>query len=217
MSDQTTYDPLVALREYRHLAPWNLSGLTSLVSALLGVSRVRPINAAAATVPNQRTVRFYVNRGLVAPPEGRGTSAIYHYRHLLQLLFIKLRQMEGATLTVIEEELKRLTGDVIERRVASTLGDELPSPIDLPLISSQSNQSGRSGRVFGTRINPSDENQNASEKKDSAWVRVSIAEGIELHVAQDHPVLKEVGDTTEISRAVGMTLDRLIGNASSGT
>ena len=65
----------------------------------------------------ERTVRFYVGRGLLGGPEGRGTAATYSYRHLLQLLAIKLRQMEGATLGAIEKELAESPGDVLEKRV----------------------------------------------------------------------------------------------------
>ncbi|NIQ53193.1 MAG: MerR family transcriptional regulator, partial [Gammaproteobacteria bacterium] len=83
---------------YRQLAPWNLRDLATLAGALLDASGVRPINAAASAHPSERTIRFYVTRQLVTPPEGRGTAATYSYRHLLQVLAIKLRQMEGITL-----------------------------------------------------------------------------------------------------------------------
>ena len=68
----------------------------------------------------ERTIRFYVARHLVAAPEGRGTAATYSYRHLHKVLAIKLRQMEGVTLSRIAEELAVTTGDVLERRVAGT-------------------------------------------------------------------------------------------------
>ena len=68
-------DPLHVLREYRNLAPWNLRDLSVLVGAVLDVSAVTPINAAARAAPSERTIRFYVTRGLVSPPVGRGTAA----------------------------------------------------------------------------------------------------------------------------------------------
>ena len=64
----------------------------------------------------------------MSPPEGRGTAAVYGYRHLLQVLAIKLRQMEGATLDTLSAEFAGMTGDVIERRVAAALGTTLPTP-----------------------------------------------------------------------------------------
>src|SRR6185369_9450968 len=115
-------DPLMVLREYRQLAPWSLRDLAMVSAAILEASAVRPINAAASAHPNERTIRFYVTRGLVAAPEGRGTAAVYSYRHLLQVLAIKLRQMEGGTLETMTREFAGLTGDLIERRVAGVLG-----------------------------------------------------------------------------------------------
>ena len=90
MSGAPQAEPLHILREYRHLAPWNLRDLSVLVGAILDASSVTPINAAARASPSERTIRFYVTKGLVSPPEGRGTAATYSYRHFLQLLWIKL-------------------------------------------------------------------------------------------------------------------------------
>jgi len=124
----TTGDPLKTLWAYRGLAPWSLRELSALAGAILRASDVYPVNAVARAVPSDRAIRFYISRGLVSPPEGHGTSAIYMYRHLLQVLAIKLRQMEGATLDTIREELTGLAGDVVERRVAAALGPALPDP-----------------------------------------------------------------------------------------
>ena len=126
-------DPLHVLREYRNLAPWNLRDLSVVVGAVLDASAVTPINAAARAAPSERTIRFYVTRGLVSPPEGRGTAATYSYRHFLQLLAIKLRQMEGATLAAITKDMHDQTGDVLERRCAQVLGTSLPTP-DRPTV-----------------------------------------------------------------------------------
>src|SRR3989475_7548255 len=141
-------DPLHALREYRNLAPWNLRDLSVLVGAVLQASAVTPINAAARATPSERTIRFYVAKGLVSPPEGRGTAATYTYRHFLQLLCIKLRQMEGATLAAITKEMSDQTGDVLERRAAQVLGASLPTPDRLPLKGAEGMPRGRSGRAL---------------------------------------------------------------------
>src|SRR5438093_1158728 len=90
MSGAPQNEPLHVLREYRHLAPWNLRDLSVLVGAVLDASSITPINAAARASPSERTIRFYVTKGLVSPPEGRGTAATYSYRHFLQLLWIEL-------------------------------------------------------------------------------------------------------------------------------
>src|SRR5215212_3089102 len=141
-------DPLTTLREYRALAPWGLRDLAALAGGILDASGVVPVNAAARARPSERTIRFYVARSLVSPPDGRGTAAVYSYRHLLQVLAIKLRQMEGATLETMTREFADLTGDVIERRVAGVLGPALPRPERLALLQAPGTGRGRVGRAL---------------------------------------------------------------------
>src|SRR5207244_667426 len=162
-------DPLHVLREDRDLAPWNLRDLSVVVGAVLDASAVTPINAAARAAPSERTIRFYVTRGLVSPPEGRGTAATYSYRHFLQLLAIKLRQMEGATLAAITKDMHDQTGDVLERRCAQVLGTSLPTPDRLPLKGAEGMPRGRSGRAL------------------TAWLTRSAEHKSELQ-SPDHPV-----------------------------
>ncbi len=179
-------DPLVNLREYRHLAPWSLRDLASLTAGILEAAAVRPINAAASAHPSERTIRYYVTRKLVTPPDGRGTAAIYSYRHLLEVLAIKLRQMEGASLTTIASELASMTGDVIERRVAAALGPALPSPASLPLFREDPQPRGRAGQVLGAPGTWTEKRQATSGT--ASWRRLSVADGLELHVRADHPL-----------------------------
>ena len=68
------------------------------MTALVDAAGMRPTNASARASPSARAVRFYVANGLLDRPEGTGTAATYNYRHLLQLLAIKIRQREGQTL-----------------------------------------------------------------------------------------------------------------------
>lgn len=79
-------DPRTILRSYRGNAPWRLRDLAALASMLLEHANIAPVSSAASALPTERTIRFYVARGLVNRPEGRGTSATYSYRHLLQIL-----------------------------------------------------------------------------------------------------------------------------------
>jgi mono/diheme cytochrome c family protein len=146
----TLVDPLAALRAYRVLAPWGLRDLAALAGGVLEASAVIPLSAAARTRPTERTIRFYVARGLVSPPEGRGTAAMYGYKHFLQVLAIKLRQMEGATLEVLTREFADQAGDQLERRVASVLGPQLPPPGEVALGASAPSR-GRGARALGPK------------------------------------------------------------------
>lgn len=57
---------------------------------------------ATAGVP-QRTVRYYIQLGLVDRPEGAGRGAHYLQRHLDQLLWVVASQRKGLSLETIAE------------------------------------------------------------------------------------------------------------------
>jgi hypothetical protein len=199
-------DPLATLREYRALAPWGLRDLAALAAGLLDASGVVPVNAAARARPSERTIRFYVTRGLVSPPDGRGTAAVYSYRHLLQVLAIKLRQMEGATLEALGRELAGMTGDLIERRVASALGPALPRPERLALLQGPGTGRGRVGRAVLGWLTPVEGAATAG----SLCRRVAVVPGIELLIDEQHPVLRLNGDVDAITAAIRQALTGLI-------
>lgn len=158
--------PIALLRAHARHAPWNARGLAAHVTALVDAVGVRPTNASARAAPSARSIRFYVANGLLSRPEGTGTAATYNYRHFLQLLAIKIRQREGATLDVIKKEMAEFTGDSLERRVATSLAAAL-------------------GATVETRRQLVDEDSPAS------WRRVAVADGVELHVRDDSPAARD--------------------------
>jgi DNA-binding transcriptional MerR regulator len=147
------------LRAHARHAPWNARGLAAHATSLVDAAGMRPTNTSARATPSARAIRFYVANGLLDHPEGKGTAATYHYRHLLQLLAIKIRQREGQTLDIIKGELAELHGDQLERRVASSLGSALGTGADLQV--------------------------KHDDDAPSIWRRLTVADGIELHVRED--------------------------------
>ena len=186
-------DPLLALREFRQLAPWSLRDLAATATAILERTRVRPVGATARAEVSERGIRFYVTRGLLHPPDGRGPAATYSYRHLLQLLTIKLRQMEGATLTAIHAELDQATGDVLERRIAAALGDRLPHPRELGVADA--------GRAFHIETAPD------RPLGIDMWRRFAVDAGVEVHIRAGHPLAMLSSET--IGAELRAALDRL--------
>jgi hypothetical protein len=159
-------EPVALLRAHARHAPWNARGLAAHATALVDAAGIRPTNASARAAPSPRAIRFYVSSKLLDRPQGAGTTAVYGYRHLLQLLAIKIRQREGATLDVIKHEMREVTGDALERRVAASLAPALAVGADSV----------------------------AREQDDSpaaAWHRVAVGDGIELHVRSDSPAADE--------------------------
>jgi hypothetical protein len=174
--------PVALLRAHARHAPWNARGLAAHVAALVDAAGMKPTNASARAAPSARSVRFYVAHGLLDRPEGAGTAATYHYRHFLQLLAIKIRQREGQTLDAIKAEMKDVTGDALERRVAQSLAPALAAGI-------------------GSAA-PRDGDETVR-----AWRRVVVADGVELHVRGDVPA---AGDETLLAmrEAVRIALGR---------
>ena len=153
--------PVPLLRAHSRHAPWNARGLAAHAAALVDAAGMKPTNASARATPSARAVRFYVANGLLDRPEGAGTAATYGYRHLLQLLAIKIRQREGQTLDAIKSEMREVTGDALERRVAQSLAPALTIRME-PIV---------------TR-----------DRDDiAAWRRVPVTDGLELHVRDDAP------------------------------
>jgi DNA-binding transcriptional MerR regulator len=125
----------------------------------------RPTNTSARAAPSARAIRFYVAQQLLDRPDGAGTTATYGYRHLLQLLAIKIRQREGQTLESIKSELVGVSGEQLERRVATALAPALSVGAD-----------------------------NVARRPEAPiadWRRIAVADGIELHVRGDSPAARE--------------------------
>src|SRR3954451_10193104 len=122
--------PISLLRAHARHAPWNARGLAAHVTALVDAAGMRPTNASARVAPSAPSIRFYVANGLLDRPEGTGTAATYNYRPFLQLLAIKIRQREGSTLETIKHEMKDVTGDSLERRVATSLASALGATVE---------------------------------------------------------------------------------------
>ena len=65
---------------------------------------------ALAELP-RRTVRYYIQTGLVDPPEGAGRGARYARRHVEQLLQVRKWQLAGLSLERIAEIMRRPDAD----------------------------------------------------------------------------------------------------------
>ena len=173
--------PVTLLRVHASYAPWNARGLAAHATALVDAAGLRPTNASARAAPSARAIRFYVANGLLDRPEGTGTAATYVYRHLLQLLGIKIRQREGHTLDAIKQEFLGVTGDALERRVAQALAPALGA--------------GAAAAVAHDDDAP------------VRWRRLPVADGIELHVRDDSPLARDAALTT-MREAVRAALGR---------
>lgn len=81
------------------------------------------------------------------------------------MLAIKIRQREGQSLDTIRGEMRDLTGDALERRIALSLA---------PALGSGAHEAVAHDDDLSLR-----------------WHRLPVADGIELHVREDSPAARE--------------------------
>jgi DNA-binding transcriptional MerR regulator len=74
---------------------------------------------ATLSATPRRTIRFYVQEGLLPPPDGERRGARYSDTHLERLLAIRRLQQDGLSLEAIR---RRLSGDVEQDFVPPRVG-----------------------------------------------------------------------------------------------
>lgn len=86
---------------------------------------------AAEAGVSPRTVRYYVQRGLLPAPPFRGPDTVYGKEHLLRLKAIRVLQARFLPLDAIQVELARLDGDAL-RELAGSSEPAAPLPAPPP-------------------------------------------------------------------------------------
>jgi DNA-binding transcriptional MerR regulator len=108
---------------------WTIDELVARVATALGDGYPGAPNGRVRGLPDARAVRWYATIGLVDRPAGmRGRTALYGPRHLLQLVAVKRRQAQGASIAEIQQELAG-AGEAALRAIAG-LPDPLPATRD---------------------------------------------------------------------------------------
>lgn len=141
-------------------------------------------------------------RGIVSAPKGRGTAAVYGYRQLLQVLAVKLRQMESVTLERLADEMAGLTDEQLERRVAVALGAGLPSPDAISQVIAKTSGRSKAGRTALARLTPVD----TAGSHGTSCRRIDVAPGAQLFLDETHPVLRAGADPAAVAEAVRQAL-----------
>jgi DNA-binding transcriptional MerR regulator len=130
---------------------------------------------AEAAGVSPRTVRYYVQRGLLPAPPFKGPDTVYGEDHLLRLKAIRAMQARFLPLDAIQVELSRLSPDELKALAEVDPADlrpltaaELSEPAPAPPP--------RSGPV-------KDEAPAAPSAPVTSWRRWELAPGLELHLA----------------------------------
>ena len=132
-----------------------------------------------------RTVRYYIQQGLLPAPDAQGPSTRYRQGHLDRLLLIRQLQKEHQPLAEIRAQLEAL-GDEDVRRLISTARPSKRPASAVDYVRSVLGGSAPSARFNMSRAEPAasvaEPMTRQSTPVKSQWERISLAPDVELHV-----------------------------------
>jgi DNA-binding transcriptional MerR regulator len=143
-----------------------------------------------------RTVRYYIQQGLLPAPETRGPGAHYHEGHLARLRLIKRLQREHLPLGEIRKRVARLSDEDVESllEAAPSKRDSTALGYIREVLGSASTPRRFSAAVatlarLGARESP------PPQPGRSNWERMTLTPDIELHVRR--PLTREQNRSVE--------------------
>ena len=149
---------------------------------------------SVSEMPNERMIRYYITEGLLASPlEKSGTSQVFGYLHLLQVLAVKKLQAEHLTIRKVREMLQERTVGELEVILGigpgppekrKQAGREAATEYLLSLL--------RSPEAAASRFQAADRATAAPARSPipealpaPSWKRIEIEPGLELHLRED--------------------------------
>jgi DNA-binding transcriptional MerR regulator len=109
------YEVLAVHRSKENL---RIDDLVHLAAEVIPQVAGRQDRHKVTAIPDTRTLRYYIHEGLVDRPHGTtGPSALYGYRHLLQLVAVKVLQSHYLPIRRIREVLQTLDTPALEERL----------------------------------------------------------------------------------------------------
>jgi DNA-binding transcriptional MerR regulator len=183
----------------------------------------QPSDRVAETL-NERTLRYYITEGLIDRPLGKeGTAALYGYRHLLQILAVKLLQGSYLPIRRIREVLADKSNEELEMILAEGLEGPVTNlhqafrqplgNLSLPRMATPSRRRLMLQEPVQPLRSPVSESVppfllEPPASSGSSWERFVLGDGIELHVRADR---KGELRGSEIRRIVERLLQSLKG------
>ena len=148
-----------------------------------------------AAVVRERTLRFYIGRGLVDAPEGAGPAARYGRRHLWQLTAIRRLQAKGLTLSAISH-LVAGKSEADLGRMCARLTDPRSRGYESYLYEAADSEppSALMVRDSGPRYSESMSEPGPDETtvpSPARWERFEISDGVEIQVRDDIHLSRE--------------------------
>ncbi len=201
--------PVLREKGRRYVGLLEFARVGEQILAEMGLEQAR---GTVTSVPDERTIRYYMAEGLIQTPgEKQGTASLFGYLNLLQLLTVKKLQAEHLPIRKIrelvagksEQELEMLLGvgtvaakktreSDAKRYLESLLAPESAPPPPM--------------RVAGA---PPPAPQMLDQS--ASWQRVEIEPGLELHIRSDYSPPATGGKTKSLLEKAIHRLRRLRG------
>jgi len=171
---------------------------------VLGEMDLEQARGTVTSVPDERTIRYYMAEGLIQTPEEKqGTASVFGYLNLLQLVTVKKLQAEHLPIRKIRE------------LVAGRSEQELETLLGIGGASSKKNRDSEAKRYLESLLAPAHIDaapageppaafslrQSAapsSQELDQSWQRVEIEPGLELHIRSDYSPPATTGKTRSL-------------------
>jgi len=200
--------PVLREKGRRYVGLLEFARVGEQILAEMGLEQAR---GTVTSVPDERTIRYYMAEGLIQTPgEKQGTASLFSYLNLLQLLTVKKLQAEHLPIRKIrelvagksEQELEMLlgVGSVAAKKSresdAKRYLESLLAPESSPLLEQAAAPPPPAPQML---------DQSAS------WQRVEIEPGLELHVRSDYSPPPTSGKTKSLLEKAIHRLRRLRG------
>ena len=171
---------------------------------VLAEMELEQARGTVTSVPDERTIRYYMAEGLIQTPEEKqGTASVFAYLNLLQLVTVKKLQAEHLPIRKIRE------------LVAGKSEQELETLLGIGGASSKKNRDSEAKRYLESLLAPAHIDaapaaeppaafslrQSAapsSQALDQSWQRVEIEPGLELHIRSDYSPPATTGKTRSL-------------------
>jgi len=171
---------------------------------VLAEMELEQARGTVTSVPDERTIRYYMAEGLIQTPEEKqGTASVFEYLNLLQLVTVKKLQAEHLPIRKIRE------------LVAGKSEQELETLLGIGGASSKKNRDSEAKRYLESLLAPAHIDaapaaeppaafslrQSAapsSQALDQSWQRVEIEPGLELHIRSDYSPPATTGKTRSL-------------------
>jgi DNA-binding transcriptional MerR regulator len=144
------------------------------------------------SVPDERTIRYYLSEGLIqSPGEKQGTASVFGYLNLLQLVAVKKLQAEHLPIRKIRE----LVSEKSESELETLLGfggstskkggeSEAKRYLESLLAPSMPESAPRPRQMSALKASAAPVPDRGDQTR--SWQRVEIEPGLELHIRSDY-------------------------------